>query len=279
MPVPSSFNDITQKREIRDFSGWVWYDRNFFVPATWKNGNILLRLGSVNYLASVYVNGKHAINHTGGHLPFETDVTSLLKLGSENHITVAVNNVLSAHTLPPGRVETKNDTRMPATKFTESFPNFDFFNYAGIHRSVLLSFVPLIRITDLTVVTSTLSDHTTGVVKFDIATNAPSNTKLAFEVELLDRQGKIAAKAESASGELKVQKANLWWPFTMSGDSEPGYLYRLVIAINSGGQLIDSIQQNIGIRSVSISGNQLLVNERPVYLRGFGRHEDQNVSL
>ena len=51
MPVPSSFNDITQNVTLRDFIGWVWYDREFWVPKAWKDGNtrIMLRFESAHY--------------------------------------------------------------------------------------------------------------------------------------------------------------------------------------------------------------------------------------
>lgn len=281
MPVPSSFNDITERREVRDYSGWVWYDRKFFVPSTWSaasGGVTLLRFGSVNYLASVYVNGKHAVNHTGGHLPFEADVSGLLKAGVENHITVAVNNELSAHTLPPGHVYAKNDSRKASAVFYEINPSFDFFNYAGIHRSVVLSHVPAIRVTDLTVVTSVqAADQSTGVVRYEVKLSKTAGITLDFE--LADHEGKVVASRKGATataGELTVPKANLWWPFTMS--KTPGYLYTLAVRVSSGGTHQDTIYQKVGIRHVEVKGSQLLVNGKAVYLRGFGKHEDQDVS-
>ena len=53
MPVPSSYNDITQDVNIRDHIGWAWYHRDFFVPRTWKSQRVNIRFGSVNYFAVV----------------------------------------------------------------------------------------------------------------------------------------------------------------------------------------------------------------------------------
>ena len=55
MPVPSSFNDVTQKKEVRDHIGWVWYETSFWTPARWKTDakNIFIRFGSANYFAVV----------------------------------------------------------------------------------------------------------------------------------------------------------------------------------------------------------------------------------
>lgn len=54
MPVPSSYNDITQDINLRDHVGLVWYDRNFFVPRSWSNNSrVFLRFSSVSYAAQV----------------------------------------------------------------------------------------------------------------------------------------------------------------------------------------------------------------------------------
>ena len=50
MPVPSSYNDVTQDAALRDHIGWVWYDREFFIAEDWAaNRNIFVRFGSANY--------------------------------------------------------------------------------------------------------------------------------------------------------------------------------------------------------------------------------------
>ena len=56
-----------------------------------------------------YVNGQLAMEHDGGHLPFETDVNKLVQFGEANRVTIAVNNTLSPHTLPPGSLTFHSD--------------------------------------------------------------------------------------------------------------------------------------------------------------------------
>lgn len=54
MPVPSSYNDITQDAKIRDFIGWVWYEREVWVPDRWiqdQGTRMVLRVGSAHYYA------------------------------------------------------------------------------------------------------------------------------------------------------------------------------------------------------------------------------------
>ena len=53
MPVPSSYNDITNEKSLRDFVGWVWYDREFYVPKAWQTERVVMRFGSAHYYAVV----------------------------------------------------------------------------------------------------------------------------------------------------------------------------------------------------------------------------------
>uniref|UniRef100_A0A8C4XEF9 Glucuronidase beta n=1 Tax=Erpetoichthys calabaricus TaxID=27687 RepID=A0A8C4XEF9_ERPCA len=159
MPVPASFNDITQDVQLRDFIGWVWYEREASIPHHWTlrdpGPRVLLRVGSAHYYSVVWVNGVLVTQHEGGHLPFEADITSLVQSDPSPscRITIAVNNTLSLHSLPPGTVTYNPDTsRYPPGYFVQNI-DFDFFNYAGIHRPVILYATPKAYIDDITVTT------------------------------------------------------------------------------------------------------------------------------
>ena len=107
MPVPSSYNDITQDRSLRDLLGLVWYERDFFVPLHWLTRRVVLYVGSANYHATVWVNGQPVGEHEGGHLPFHLPLESyILNFGRSNRVTIAVNNTLHATTVPPGWIQT-----------------------------------------------------------------------------------------------------------------------------------------------------------------------------
>lgn len=122
-----SYNDVTQCPSIRDHIGWAWYERNFFVPKSWGNQNVVVRFGSVNYHAVVviswtklwlllvylyiyvydlfqWVNGVEVVQHSGGYLPFKADISKNVKFGQTNWITVAVNNTLTPWTIPQGKL-------------------------------------------------------------------------------------------------------------------------------------------------------------------------------
>ncbi|MFT3784187.1 MAG: beta-glucuronidase [Nibricoccus sp.] len=265
MPVPASYNDITQDVTIRDHIGEVWYERTFFVPASWKGRRVVLRFASAEHHAIVWVNGREAVRHSGGFLPFSADVSNLVHYGTENRVTVAVDNVLRWDSLPPGFVKKLNDSNHPPGYQTQIY-QFDFFNYSGIHRPVMLLALPLVCIDDITVYTT--RTDTTGWVDYNI--NLIGGTRL-IRVRLLDASGVVVATGEGATGKLKVPNAN-WW--------EPGkaYLYTLhAETVSSGGQVEDVYRLPVGLRTIQVTEKQFLINGRPFYFRGCCKHEDMDI--
>lgn len=272
MPVPSSFNDITQSRYIRDYAGWVWYDLSFFVAEHWRDSSVALRFGSAHYQTVVYLNGVNAVNHTGGHLPFETDVSTRLKYGQNNLITVAVNNILSKTTIPQGGVDYKNSSLYPKG-FYETKTNFDFFNYAGIHRSVVLYVRPKHHITDISVSTQT-KDPNTGVITYKVVLSETESTSDCV-IRVLDKKGNEVGSAKGLTGSVSIANATLWWPYTMNPN--PGYLYTLRVSLESNQKTIDVYYMKVGIRTIEVKETKFLINGKEFYFRGFGKHEDANV--
>jgi beta-glucuronidase len=161
MPVPASYNDVFPEPALHDHVGDVWYETMVWVPARWAGQRIVLRLGSATHRAVVWVNGSHVTEHEGGYTPFEADVTEVVEAGAENRVTVVVNNVLTWRSIPPGYVEQTPDG--PRQRYFH-----DFFNYAGLHRSVWLYTTPQAHITDVTVVTGLAG--ATGTVDYQVAT-------------------------------------------------------------------------------------------------------------
>ncbi len=257
MPVPASYNDLLIGTVGRDHVGDAWYQRTVRVPRGWDGQRIVLRLDSATHQAVVWVDGTQVAAHTGGYTPFEADVTGLVTPGDEVRVTVVVNNELSFGTVPPGVVhETGHGRRQQYFH--------DFFNYAGLHRSVWLYATPRTHVEDVTVVTDL--DGATGVVRYQVA--AAGDAPHAVRVRLHDATGAEVAVADGASGELRVPDAQRWAP----GD---GYLYEAdVELVGPDGTLLDSYRQSVGIRTVAVRGTQLLVNGEPVHLQGFGMHED-----
>lgn len=57
MPVPASFNDITQDPSLENYIGWVWYEKEVLLPPRWLQGDpaprVVLRFGSAHYYSIV----------------------------------------------------------------------------------------------------------------------------------------------------------------------------------------------------------------------------------
>ncbi|KAH8384742.1 hypothetical protein KR093_007346 [Drosophila rubida] len=281
MPVPASYNDITTDRSLRDHVGTVWYDRKFFVPRSWaKDQRVWLRFGSVHYEAFVWINGEQAVSHEMGHLPFETEVTHLLSYGAENRITVMCDNALIQTTVPQGKIsEVANDG---GVTIIQSY-TFDFFNYAGIHRSVHLYTTPKTFIEEVQINTKLSDNNSVGYIDYNVAVNGTATNEaenaLFVRIKLFNREGVQVVNATSDSsltGTLKVSNAVPWWPYLMHSD--PGYLYELQIQLHGAKEeLLDVYRLSVGLRSLSWSNTTFQINGKPIYFRGFGRHEDSDV--
>uniref|UniRef100_A0A8C7BG67 Beta-glucuronidase n=1 Tax=Neovison vison TaxID=452646 RepID=A0A8C7BG67_NEOVI len=279
MPVPSSFNDVGQDRQLRSFVGWVWYEREVTLPQRWTQDlgtRVVLRIGSAHYYAIVWVNGVHVVEHEGGHLPFEADISKLVQSGplSSCRITIAINNTLTPHTLPPGTILHRTDTsKYPKGYFVQN-TNFDFFNYAGLHRPVLLYTTPTTYIDDITVTTSV--DQGTGLVDYQIFAQGSEHFQL--EVRLLDQEGKVVAQGTGCRGQLQVPNAHLWWPYLMH--EHPAYLYSLEVRLTTqtaAGPVSDFYALPVGIRTVKVTERQFLINGKPFYFHGVNKHEDADI--
>jgi beta-glucuronidase len=277
MAVPSSYQDLVEDRETMDNWGWVWYDKQFFPPKRWLDDKrkIILRFSSVRLNCVVYLNGVNIVNHTGGQLPFEVDVTNNLNKDKLNLLTVAVNNVLSNETLPQGKITYMTDTKLYPKGFAETKQNFDFFNYAGIDRSVHLYGIPQTSIKDITTVTSI--SNTTGVIDYNVVYDSKEEIKsMQLMIEVFDENDvSIKNQTSDLKGKIEIANAQLWWPYTMN--KVVGYQYLIKFSLINDKTILDTYYQKVGIRTVKLTESQFLINDKPFYFRGFGKHEDSNI--
>ena len=260
IPVPASYNDIFADAKVRDHVGDVWYQTQFRVPSRWAGERIVLRFDSATHRAVAWVNGTQVVEHEGGYTPFEADVTDVVEPGAENRVTVVVNNVLTWQSIPPGYVEETPEGR-------RQFYFHDFFNYAGLHRTVWLYTTPTSYVSDVTVVTGL--SGSTGTVNYRVETVGAEGSEV--RVTLRDAEGAEVARATGSSGELSVEDVHPWRP----GE---GYLYDLTVELWGTGEApIDVYSLGVGVRTVQVDGARFLINGEPFYFRGFGKHEDSVV--
>ena len=258
IPVPASFQDFYTEKDIREYTGDFWYETDFFVPGEWEGREILLRFGAATHRASVYVNGILITEHEGGFLPFSAKVTTVVRYDSYNKVVVKVNNELTCTNIPCGETIT-----MPNGK-KMSIPYFDFFNYAGLQRSVYLLALPGESIVDFDL------DYAIHGKNAEVSYQIRTNGEHAVQLALFDAKGHCVAQKDGKEGVLYVENARLW-------QVRNAYLYRLRIRIMDGEELIDEYEQEIGIRTVKVEGTDILINGEPVYLKGFGKHEDSDI--
>ena len=258
IPVPASFQDFYTEKDIREYTGDFWYETDFFVPGEWEGREILLRFGAATHRASVYVNGILITEHEGGFLPFSAKVTTVVRYDSYNKVVVKVNNELTCTNIPCGETITlPNGKKM-------SKPYFDFFNYAGLQRSVYLLALPGESIVDFDL------DYAIHGKNAEVSYQIRTNGEHAVQLALFDAKGHCVAQKDGKEGVLYVENARLW-------QVRNAYLYRLRIRIMDGEELIVEYEQEMGIRTVKVEGTDILLNGEPLYLRGFGKHEDSDI--
>jgi beta-glucuronidase len=259
--VPASWND--QFAEWRDYLGETWYQTHFDLPWGWDAARqrIALRFGSVNYLAEVWLNGTRLGEHEGGHLPFSFDLTPHVQ-PERNVLVVRVEGKLAPDRVPPGNVPP--DPKHMFLDQHQNFPptSFDFFPYCGLHRPVLLTATPPEAITDLTVVT-----ELPGRVHVKADLTGADATMARFSLSGTAVQLETQVSGNTVEIELAVPNATLWSP-------DSPHLYDLTVELTRQGTVYDRYLLPIGIREVKIKNDALLLNGQPIYLQGFGRHED-----
>ena len=258
MPVPSSYNDIYTGRGFADHVGNLYYRRTFTVSSRMLEKRLFLRFGSVTHKAEVWLNGTCLGKHSGGFLPFSFEITEAARAG-ENELEVIVNNIVDETTLPAGRMVHQKFPGLPEE--IHNLPNFDFYNYSGIMRPVCLYTAPESYIEDISIY-----GKMDGSFYWDVKANGEGTVS----VRLLDAAGNEVAAGEGFKGTGRIDQVQLW---------EPGHpvLYSLEVTLTGSDGEKDTYTEVFGFREVSIRDCRIHLNGKPVYLKGFGKHEDSPV--
>lgn len=250
--VPGSFNDQVVGHDKKNYVGNLIYQKDFLIKEEMLLNEIFLRFGSVTHIAKVYINNELVGTHKGGFTPFEFNINRYVKEG-ENRLKVIVSNKLDYTSLPVGNYSNENGQE----KVDE---NFDFFNYAGIHRPVKLWIKPKQHIDDI-VITYEVNKNN-AKVSFDVKTNV-ENPKL--KISILDEKNTVV------STDGVITNVRLWEPLN-------AYLYKVKVELLSNdGKVIDEYTEEFGIRTVEVRDNKFLINGKSFYFKGFGRHEDSYI--
>lgn len=244
MQVPGDWN--TQDSQLFFYEGTVWFYKQFRLERKEQREGkrTLLYFGAVNYEAYVYVNGQLAGHHEGGFTPFNFDVTDLLQDG-DNVVIVKVDNKRRAAHVP---------TLI-----------FDWWNYGGITRDVLLAELNPVYIENYSL---QLTNLKTKELSFSAQLNhkeADKEITLSIPELRIKKTFKTNAEGIVHSSQFTVHspQLKLWSP-------ESPILYKVEIQMGD-----EVIRDEIGFRTIETRGKQILLNGKPVYLRGISIHEEK----
>ena len=244
MQLPGDWN--TQDSQLFFYEGTVWFYKKFRLERKEQRGGrrTLLYFGAVNYEAYVYVNGQLAGHHEGGFTPFNFDVTDLLQDG-DNVVIVKVDNKRRASHVP---------TLI-----------FDWWNYGGITRDVLLAEVNPVYVENYSL---QLTNLKTKELSFSAQLNHKESDKeitLSIPELRIKKTFKTNAEGIVHSSQFTVHspQLKLWSP-------ESPILYKVEIQMGD-----EVIRDEIGFRTIETRGKQILLNGKPVYLRGISIHEEK----
>ena len=199
-----------------------------------------LRFGAANYRADVYLNGKKLGTHIGGFTPFTFEVTQRLRPGP-NSLVVRVNNQRSKEGVPT--------------------LNTDWWNYGGLTRAVTLVRTPAKFIADHRL---WLESEDTKMISGSVQI-AGAGAGDAVELAIGELNQRLTATTDAqgkATFHFATTNLQLWSP-------EQPKLYDVTLTCGA-----DKITEPIGFRTIRTRGKELLLNGRPVFLRGVCIHEE-----
>jgi beta-glucuronidase len=251
LAVPASWNE--QHSALRHHQGSVTYRRSVWIPSEWRRRDIVCRLDAAAYRARVWCNGRLVGEGSVGYLPAEFDLAAVARFGAENELAIEVDARLSGDTVPQGGIGAFGP-------FGRQYPDvpFDFYPYGGLHRPVWLHARPVGGLSSLQVET-----ELDGTIRVSAAAARGTRARLTID----GRHAEAPSRDATIRLALRLRRPRLWSP------ADP-HLYRARVELLDGDRAIDEYAFAIGIRRVAIDGDMLLLNDQPIRLRGFGRHED-----
>ncbi len=240
LKVPGDWN--TQRPQLFFYEGPVWYEREFtYQPKVHKR--VFLRVGAANYHSWFWVNGQKVCEHEGGYTSFNCEATAAIHAG-ENFIVAAVDN-------------TRHEDGVPTLET-------DWWNYGGLTREVSLIEVPEAFIDQYDVHLSRTEDSVIeGWVHFQGSLQPISGT--GVEVDIPELKAKMTTSSDKIGWVQfhgKVEGLQRWSP-------EKPKLYKVILRAGN-----DTVEDQIGFRTVETRGTEILLNGKPIFLRGISIHAE-----
>ncbi|WP_129735350.1 sugar-binding domain-containing protein [Parabacteroides goldsteinii] len=224
--VESSLSGV--QKEVGE-NNELWYKRTFTVPANWKNKDIVLNFGAVDWKTDVFVNDILIGSHQGGFTPFSFNITPYLTGKNNQKLVVRVWDPSDKGYQPRGK-QTSNPEGIWYTPVT------------GIWQTVWLEPVAANHITSV----KSIPNIDNGTVNVTVGTSAPCCNTSIVEVKLMDK-GQVVASAKGLQGKelrLAVQNPTLW-------DTSNPYLYDMKVSLIKDGKVLDNVKSYTAFRKIS----------------------------
>ena len=228
----------------------LWYNRKFKLPDFFHKDKVLLHFGAVDWDTQVYINGTEVGRHKGGYDPFTIDITSALKKGKTQDISIKVWDPTNEGIQPIGKQAVK-----PGGIF--------YTSVTGIWQTVWLENIPS------TYIASTRQTPDIDSEQLNISVKT-INLQPGDNIHISAWEGKTkVTEQQSSSGEniiLKIPNTKLWSP-------EDPFLYDLKISIIRKGKTIDNVESYFGMRKSSIGTDRdgisrMLLNNKFIFQYG-----------
>lgn len=224
--------------ELNNYTGS--YRRTFDLPKDWKGKDVYFHVGSATSNLTLWVNGKYVGYSEDSKVAAEFNISKYLKPG-------------------------KNLIAMQVMRWCDGsyFEDQDFWRFTGIAREVYLYARPKVHAADIRLDAGLENQYRDGVLNYQVALKGG---KANVTLTLCDKDGKKIAEASGVQGTIKVPAVKAW-------TAETPYLYKAFITLKNKQDVSEVIPQKIGFRNVEIKNAQLLVNGKPVLIKGANRHE------
>jgi beta-glucuronidase len=235
--VPGDWN--SQRDSLFFYEGTIWYEKDFDYHRKPKT-RTFLHVGAANYIAHVWINGEKVCDHEGGFTPFDCEITSVVQDGP-NFAVIYVNNQRRRDAVPT--------------------LNTDWWNYGGITRDVSLVEAPSIFIDDYSLYLQRGGPATiSGWVHVE---GAIPGLAVSLSIPELNISQK-ATTDSSGAARFSLQAPSLapWSP-------ENPKLYDIELAAAD-----DRLHDAVGFRTIEVRGTDVLLNGKPVFLRGVSLHAE-----
>jgi len=262
--VPSCFN--TANSSLRDYQGTVWYERDFVMPAFDRGSLICLTFLGSFYRSEVWLDNQPIGTHEGGYLPFHFDITENVAPGKVHHLKVSVDNRIDGSSLPP---------------YLFQGHNLGWHPFGGLHRSVRIEICPPQYCFKLRA--DAKLDPAEGILQVSALFHCYKEDTPPLQtatLSLLTDDGRPLSETDvplrwDSDGQYGAVAHTFMVPSPVKWQPTTPYLYRLVIQTR-----YERCETTFGFRSIQAKGGKLLLNSKPLILKGICRHmEDREMGL